>query len=1033
MLNALVRFSLRFRGIVIALACALLAYGLYSLSRAKYDVFPEFASPQVVVQTSAPGLSPEQVETLITQSVENALNGVDGIQAMRSNSIQGLSVVTIIFPPSSDIYRDRQAISERLTTLVGKLPLGASTPLMVPLTSSTGDLMTIGIASEKHSLMELRTLADWTIKQRLLAVPGVAKVAVFGGEVRQFQIQVSPEKLIQYNLSVDDVLNAARRATGVKGAGFIDTENQRIIFQTEGQLLTAENLAQSAVVIGNNANVTANLKLGDIASVVEAPEPRISAAGIMGKPGVILNVWGQYGANTLETTRDIERAIGELRPALESQDIILYPDLFRAANFIETATHNLKGSLFLGAFLVIAVLFFFLANIRSASISVVAIPLSLLAAVTALQVFGFSLNTMTLGGLAIAIGEVVDDAVIDVENILRRLKENRLLQQPKPVFQVVLDASIEVRSAVVYATFAVVLVFIPVLTMSGLSGRLFAPLGAAYILAILFSLAVALTVTPALCFFLLNARGLKERESGVVHWLKEKYRPLLLKVEKNPKPVLAGIALMTFAGMMAFPFLRGEFLPELKEGHFVVHMTAAPGTSLAESLRIGNLVSRDLLEIPYVRSVAQRIGRAEADDTFGTHASEFEVDLKPLSDKQAESAQSDIRSRLEKFPGVRIAVNTFLTERIEETLSGFTAPVGVSLFGNDLDALDRKVGDLVKVLETIRGVRDIQVQSPAGTPQLSIRLRQKDMAKWGLDSTDVLDGIGTAYQGHIVGQIYQGNRVFDVSVILHEKNRSSITDVGSLPFRSPGGAYVSLKQIADISQVSGRYGILHHGARRVQTVTCNVEGRDIGSFVAEVKKRLNASLALPPGTYLEFSGTAEAEARSKRDLMAHSLLAGFGIILLLFVVLRNYRNVILVLMNLPFAFAGGLIAVFFSEGLSIGSMVGFVTLFGITLRNSIMMISHYEHLVSEEGMSWGLETAIRGASERLTPILMTALVTALGLLPLAMGSSAPGREIEGPMAMVILGGLVTSTALNLLVLPTLALRYGRFQKKEKDV
>lgn len=1030
MLNQIVHFSVRFRGVVIALACALAGYGVYAFTQAKYDVFPEFAPPTVSIQAEAPGLAPEQVERLVTQPIENAVNGVEGIEALRSQSIQGLSLIVVTFHSGADIYLSRQVIAERLTTVTGQLPQGVPPPVMTPLTSSTSVVLVAGLTSEKRSLMELRTLADWTIKQRLLSVPGVAKVSVFGGEVKQFQVQVRPDRLVAYDLAMDEVLAVAGRATGVRGAGFIENDNQRIVLQSEGQSITAEHLGQSIVRQSQGAIV----RLGDLGQVVEAPEPPIGAAGIMGKTGVVLMVSAQFGTNTLEVTRKVEQALAELTPAVQAQEATLHTDLFRPANFIQTSTQNVQTSLLIGAALVVIVLTLFLFNLRTAAISCSAIPLSLLAAVIVLEWLGYSLNTMTLGGLAIAIGEVVDDAVIDVENILRRLRENRHLCVPLSVFRVIVNASLEVRSAVVYATFAVILVFIPILTMSGIAGRLFAPLGIAYILAILASLSVALTVTPALCMVFLGGQHFQEAEPPVVRWLKDRYLRLLEKVETNSSAVLAAVTIVTVLGLATLPFIGGGFLPELREGHFIVHMSAVPGTSLNESLVLGRLVTQELSKLPFVRSVSQRVGRAElADDTWGTHYSEFEVDLKPLAGEEAEAAQSQIRQALAKFPGVNFAVKTFLTERVEETLSGYTASVVINVFGHDLDAMDATGRDIARLLNTVPGAADVQVQSPPGTPQLVVRLKPAALARWGFDAVTVLEAVRTAYQGTTVGQVYEGNQVFDTSVILAPSSRQQLTQVAALPLRGLSGAHVPLGQLADIYQAPGRYVVLHEGAQRVQTITCNVGGRDVNSFVAEAQRRIANELKLPSGSYLEFGGTAAGEARSRRDLLIHSLLAGVGIILLLSIVMGSGRNLMLVLLNLPFALVGGVLAVFaFGGMLSLGALVGFVTLFGITLRNSIMMISHYEHLVAVEGQAWGPGTALRGASERLTPILMTALVTALGLLPLAIGSGDPGREIEGPMAIVILGGLLTSTVLNLLVLPTLALRFGRFTYREDE-
>ncbi len=1018
MLAAIVRASLRFRGIVVGLAVVAVAYGIYSAANAKYDVFPEFATPQISVQTEAPGLSPEQVEVLVTQPVENALNGAPGVEAIRSQSAQGLSLVELYFDPKTDIYRDRQDVAERLGTLAGALPGGVKLPVMTPLTSSTGDLLTIGLVSDKLTSMQLRAAADWLIVPRLLAVPGVAKASVYGGDLRQIQIQIDPRKLIAHELAVGEVLAAAQRATGVRGAGFLDTKNQRLVIRSEGESLSAAQIG--AIVVAHQAS--GNVTLSDVAEVVDAPAPPISEASVMAKRAVVINVWAQYLANTLEATGGVERALDELGPALKRQGIAVYPRIFRAANYIELATHNINVALILGAILVIVVLFLFLANFRAAAISCTAIPLSLLAGVVILQQFGLSLNTMTLGGLAIAIGEVVDDAVIDVENIQRRLRESR----DRRFLDVIFDASLEVRGAVVYATFAVALVFMPVLTMSGLAGRLFAPMALAYIFSILASLAVALTVTPALCALLLRVGrpGFSppgRAEARPTMWMRDKYRALLMRVEQRPAGAIGAVALITIAGLALIPLLGRSFLPELHENHYLVHMEMAPGTSIAESARVGAVAQRALMALPFVREVGQRVGRASSDDVYGPQTSEIEVDLKEVG-----ASADDLRTVLDRIPGVLFAINTFLTERVEETLSGYTAPVVVHVVGNDLDLLDTKAQEIARILGGVAGAADVQVTAPPGTPEVVVRLRPADVARWGFDPVDVLETVRVAYSGHTVGELFEGNRVFEVAAILPPEQRNSIDAVGNLPLRSPSGTYVRLRDIADIFQSSGRGVIQHEAARRVQNITCNVEGRDVGSFVAEARKAVE-KIALPAGAYVEFTGAAEAEAQSRRDLLIHSSIAALGVVALLSIIMRRARNVLLVALNLPFALVGGVVAALLAhEPLSVGSLVGFVTLFGITLRNSIMLLSHYEHLVTAEGAAWSVDTAVRGAAERLVPIVMTSLVTALGLLPLALGRQAPGREIEGAMAVVILGGLVTSTALNLLVLPTLAFRYGRF-------
>ena len=1026
MLKWLVDFSLRFREVVITLGLVVLGYGVYIASRSQLDVFPEFAPPQVVIQTEAAGLSPEQVEQLVTRPIETVVNGVAHLESIRSQSIQGLSIITAVFAEGTDVFQARQMVSERLVEVASRIPQRAGPPTMAPLTSATSDVLQVGLTSEKRSLMEIRTFADWTLRPRLLAVPGVAKIVVFGGEVRQLQIQVRPDRLLQFGISIDDVLDSARRATGVRGAGFVDTPNQRVVFRTEGQQLSPQQLGD--VVLRHKDGRSVRLK--DVATIAERPEPMIGAAAIQGTPGAVLVVSSQYGANTLEVTRAVEAALEEMEPAARSLEITIHPKLFRPANFVETAIGNIRSSLLIGAVLVTIVLFFFLADVRTALISMMAIPLSLLGAIIVLNRFGVSLNTLTLGGLAIAIGEVVDDAIIDVENILRRLRDNHLRPDPRPVFQVVFDASLEVRSAVVYATFVVALVFLPVITMSGIQGRLFAPLGIAYILGILASLLVALTITPALCLVLLPKRARVDHTPSYVARFKRRYRQALERISKHPRAVLTTVAALCLIALAMLPFFGGAFLPELREGHFIVHMSAVPGTSLEQSLAVGREVTKELDKNPHIRSIAQRAGRAEqADDTWGTHYSEINVDLVPLSGEEAESVQSEIRAALVKFPGVYFAIKPFLTERIEEILTGIRGQVAIKIFGEDLDQIDRAAQDVARVVSSVPGAVDVQVESQPGLPEMVVQLRPERLLQFGFQPVSVMDAVQTAYQGTNVAQTFEGNRVFDVTVILDDTARRNPEAAGGLMLQNLEGTRIPLRQVAEIYPTTGRYVILHEATRRRQSVSANVTGRDVSSFVAEAKQRIAKDVRFPAGVYPVFTGTAEAQAQSQQEILVSSIIAGVAILLLLAMAFHNVRNLMLVLANLPFALAGGVLAIFFSGGwLTLGSLVGLVTLFGISTRNSIMMISHFEHLVTAEGESWGLETALRGAAERLLPVLMTALVAALGLLPIAIGSGDPGREIEGPMAIVILAGLVTSTALNLLVLPTLALRYGRFQK-----
>ncbi len=1028
MLNRIVSWALRRRGVVIALAFVLLGYGLYSLTKAKYDILPNFAPAQVTIKTEAPGFSAEQVERLVTQPIENAINGAPGLATIQSKSIQGFSSIKVVFQYTTHIYRIREILAQRLVGMPSILPSGVGTPILSPPTSSTGTVMAVALTSTKRSPMTLRTVGDWTVRQRLLAVPGVANVAVFGGAVRQVQIQYDPEKLVEHHLGVNALLAAARRATGVLGSGFIDTPNQQLILQSVGQFTEPDQIAQTAIARVNGANVT----IGDVARVVAAPAPAIGGAMINGTPCVLLVVSSQPGTNTLNVTSRIQQALEELRPAVEAENITLHTNLFRPASFVLLALHDVRDELLLGAILVVIVLFLFLFDFRTAAISCTAIPLSLLTAALILERFGYSLNAMTLGGLAIAIGEVVDDAVIDVENILRRLRENRASDAPRPVFRVALDASLEVRSAVVYATFAVVLVFLPVLAISGLAGRIFAPLGLAYIFSILASLGVALTVTPAMCLLLLGHRDLPAHDPPVVAAAKRMYRPLLAMVERWPRMVLAGVGLVILGALALLPSLRSSFIPQLQGGYYIVHFQEAPGASLAETLRVGRRLAKALEKLPYVEIVTQRAGRGErTQEARNVNASELEIKVNPYYPHPSR-IPGQLRQVAAQFPGLAISTESFLGERFHDILSGFAQQVAIEAVGNNLDDLDRVASQIAATLRGIRGATGVQIQAPPSTPQIEVDVRPRATARWGLDPVQVLQAISTAYQGDTVGKIYQGNRVFGVAVWLNPRERNSVADLARLPLQAPGGNYVTLGQVARVYADSGRYLIYHEGGRRVQPVTCDVTGRSVASFVAQARRRI-ARLHLPPGVYVEFAGTAAAAAQARRDLLVHSILAGIGIVILLSIVLANYRNLLLVLLNLPFALVGGVFAawLFTDRTLSLGSLVGFVTLFGITLRNAIMLISHYEHLVTKEGAAWGPETAWRGATERLAPILMTALVTGLGLLPLALASGKAGVEIEGPMAIVILGGLVTSTALNLLVLPTLALRFGRFAANEE--
>lgn len=1026
MLASLVRFSINYRGVVISIATLLMFYSFYHLSRAGLDIFPEFSPNLIVVQTEAPGYSTEQVEILVTRPVENALSGLIGINHVRSESIQGLSIVNIYFNEDTDIYRNRQLVSERLSGLTGILPKGVGPAAPVPMASSSATILTMGVTSKSKNLMELRSIVDWNLVPTILSVPGVADVNVFGGEIKQLQIQLNEDKLNEFGIGINEIIDAANKATGIYGTGFIENKNQRLTLNVTGLPERRDELAKVVVKNVNGVSIT----LGDVANINYGAKPSFGKGSIMGEEGVVLMVIGQYGANTLNVSNAVENAIHGLDKIFAQNDIKLYPTLFRPANYIERSVSSITVHLLIGGLFVIAVLVVFLFNFRTAFISVLAIPLSLLTAILILLEFGVNLNIMVIGGLAIALGEVVDDAIIDTENIFRRLRQNKLLSNPRPMKEVVFNASMEVRGSVVYASFIVALVFVPLLHLSGITGHLFKPLGSAYILSIMMSLLVALTVTPALCYILLAKDKLKNIEPPLIKLLQPLYEKTLTIISRSPYLVLTMTLLFCLAGITVLPGLGGQFIPNLREGHYIVHTSSISGTSLQESIRIGNQLTKAFLNIPGVISVSQWAGRAERGaDTFGSHYSEFEVDLDfDLSGREQQVILDKIRDILETYPGIRYEAYNFLTERIYETISGYTTPVVVNIYGNDLNALDRKATEVAAVMKKIKGATSVQVQSSASTPLLQIALKLEKLEEFGLSPVDIVNVIKAAFEGLTVANYQENNRIFDVTVIMPEQNRRTPEEVRNLLIKTPGGLLLPLEEFADIRQQNGRYNILHQDGQRVQSITSHVVGRDIMSFMNELEQSILEKVKFNAELYPEFTGAAIEQAKAQQELIILSLIVLVVVLILIYIAIGSLRHVLLMLINLPFALIGGVVAVLVTGGnLSIGSMVGFVTLFGITVRNSIMLVSHYKYLVEVEGKTWNLATAVLGAHERLPSILMTALVTVLAMLPIAINSDNPGREIMGPMASIIIGGLASSTILNLLIMPTIMLKFGKFK------
>jgi CzcA family heavy metal efflux pump len=1007
-------------GAVTVLTGLALVLGCWGALDAPLDVFPEFVPSQVDIQTEAPGFSPQQVEELVTKQVENAVNGASGLATLRSESIPGLSVVTITFADNIDLHIARQGISERLSELGSSLPAGVGVPKLSPLVSSTMDLLKIGLVSDKVDAYTLRDAADWVIKPRLLAVPGVAHVIVFGGAVRQIQIQPDMQRLTSFGITLADVADAARAALPLRGAGFIDIANQRVLMQSPIPAPDIDVLGKAVVAVRNEVPI----RLSEIAAVKMAPALRSGDSLIMGKPGVLLSLASQYGANTLTTTLAVEQALATLRPALTAQGITVYGRLHRPANFIERALGDLKHSLLIAGVLIFIVLYLFLRDIRAALIAFTAIPLSLLAAIAVLDRMGLTLNTMTLGGFAVALGVLVDDAIIGIENIMRRLRENQLLPKPLDRLEVIREASLEVRGPVIYATAVVIAVFLPEIFTTSVQGHFVGPLALAFIFAVLASLVVAMTATPALCALLLRRHDARP-ESRWLRRLKVWQSQAVHGVATHFKAVVAVVVACVLAAAVALPFLGGTFMPDFREGHFVIQVSSSiPGTSLEEMLAVGKRISAEILALPYVASVEQQVGRAElGEDTWGPHRSEFHVELKPDSTVDQGAAQDALRKILEHYPGLQSEVVTFLGDRISESLSGETAQVAVKVFGDDLDALDATGDRIVSVLSKIAGVVDLQFKRQSGTPAIAIQLRPDALLASGLKAQDVLDTIETAYTGTQVGQTFSGTRTVDAVVLLPEALRHQPGALAHLMISGPLGP-VPLSQVARILVTQDRYSIEHDGGQRRISVTFNVSGASLQSVVQQAAQAIASKVSLPTGVYTEFTGAAQAESQTRNQLMLFSGLALALIIMILFMSFRWRANSWLVLANLPFALVGSVAAIAMTGiGVSLGTVVGLVTVFGVSARNAILQLAHYEHLVEVEGAAWNTATVIRGANERLVPILMTAAVTALGLAPLAFGMNLPGQEIEGPMAVTVLGGLVSSTILNLFVLPALARRY----------
>jgi len=1044
MMRWILSSSLKFRFLVIAIAAGMIYFGIGQLRNMPVDVFPEFAPPLVEIQTISLGLPAAEVENLVTIPLEEALAGVPGLEVMRSKSVPDLSSVKMIFEPGTDLLQARQMVQERVQLVVPTLPTWASPPVMLPPLSATSRCMKIGISSKTRSVIDLSMITYWTIRQRLLRVPGVANVAMWGERIQMLQVNVVPELLKKHHVTLKEAMEATANTLDVGllqfadghiigTGGYVETPNQRLPvrhvlpFIYKSDEVTPDAMANVVVAVRNGKS----LLMKDVAEVVIGHQPMVGDGIINDGPGLLLIVEKFPWGNTLQVTKGVEAAIAALRPGLPDVDIDTA--IFRPATFIEMSIDNLSNAMLLGAILVILVLVAFLYEWRVALITCTAIPLSLMAAMMVLYVRETTINTMVLAGLVIALGAVVDDAIVDIENIVRRLREHRKAGGTKSIARIILEASLEVRSAIIYATLIEVVALMPVFFMEGLSGAFFKPLAISYSLSILASMAVALTVTPALGYILLrNVTSLEHRESPLVPWLKRGYEAVLARIIRKPSPAFITVGVLTLAGILIWPRLGQSLLPSFKERDFLMHWLTKPGTSWPEMNRITIQASKELRSIEGVRNFGAHIGQALImDEVVGVYFGENWISVDPRVDY--DETVEKIQATVDGYPGLYRDVQTYLKERIREVLTGSSEAIVVRNYGYDLDVL-RKNADMIKeALTGIPGIIDLHVEFHEKIPQIQVKVDLAKAQKYGLKPGDVRRAATTIMAGEEVGDIHIGNRTYDVNVWSVPAARNSLTDIREMLIDTPGGGHVQLQEVADVSIAPTPNIISHENLKRRLDVRANVKGRDLGSIVADVHSRI-AKLQFPVGYYPEIVGEYKERQAAQAVIRYLSIGALVGIFVLLFTSFGNFRLTTLSFLTLASALVGGVLAAWLGDGvISLGSIVGFLTILGIAARNGIMMITHFQHLERYEGETFGPGLVLRGAKERLSPILMTALTTGLALVPLVVAGNLPGHEIEHPLAVVVLGGLVTSTLLNLFIVPSLYLRFGRSKADNASV
>jgi CzcA family heavy metal efflux pump len=1031
MLDRIIRYSLSHRLLVIAVAAFLLVYGGWIAVHLPVDVFPDLNRPTVNIMTEAPGLAPEEVETLVTFPLETSLNGLPGVERVRSSSGVGLSIVYVEFAWGTDIFRNRQLVQEKLTLAQEKIPKGI-TPIMGPIASIMGEIQLVGLTSSNPDIqpMQLRTLADWTIRPRLLSIPGVAQVISIGGGVRQFQILLSAEKIQKLQLPIEDIEHSLSEISLNSTGGFINIDRNESLIRVLGAIRDKDEILNS--VVGHHLGRPVLVK--EVAEVREAPQTMRGDASVNAQPAVIVSIQKQPGASTIELTAEVEKALAELSKTLP-KGVELHADLFKQSHFIESAVENVRDALRDGVILVLIVLFLFLMNFRTTLITMTAIPLSFVLTAIVFKIFGLSINTMTLGGLAVAIGELVDDAIVDVENVFRRLRENKQSAKPKNLFLVVYEASSEVRNSIVIATIIVCLVFIPLFSMGGIEGKLFVPLGISYIISLLASMVVSLTVTPALCSYLLSKGSLLEHKDGpLVRALKSADLKILHFSFKHYKAILGVTAALFLGALLLASQMGRDFLPKFNEGTATISMMAQPGISLEASNELGIQAEKLILKSPEVKSVSRRTGRAEQDEhAEGVHSSEIDVDFKDTG-RPREVVLAEMRKNLGTVEGVFVNVGQPISHRLDHLLSGVRAQIAIKIFGTDLGILRAKASEIQKAVAGTSGLVDLQIEQQVLIPQVKIQLMREEAAKYGIVLGDLAQLMEKALQGEVVGQIIEGQRSINVFMRFDEKSRSDLELIKKTPVKvMPDGTKIRLEQVGDVYESTGPNIINRENAQRRIVVLANSSGRDLDSLVKEIQSKINSKVQLPEGYFLSYGGQFESQQQAARLMVVLAAIAILGIFFVLYMHFKSSFIAVQVMLNIPMAFIGGIIGIYLTDkSISVASLVAFVTLCGIASRNGIMMISHYLHLMKHEGEVFSDHMVIRGSLERLVPVLMTALTAILGLIPLVLAGGTPGKEILHPVAVVIVGGLVSSTLLDMFVTPTVFFHFGR-KAAEKSI